>query len=326
MVQSGAAIVTTLRDAGDSLDSFVAWHLAIGFDRIFLFFDDPRDPDMARLAGRPHVTTIAHDDALRDAWKALPEYAAFGHFADREVMARQVLNVGIAMAMARREGLAWLLHIDADELFFSPNHSVAQLFTLSAAQDTIQFPNFEAVPETDAIGDAFCAVDLFKIPPSLNPGPTTPAGFALLQETPQLPADFHFHFYSNGKSAVRLGAGNVRPTGVHSFARIGGGTLTTPPAAYILHYACCGFDAFWKKYRRLGAFEDRWFGRDDIRAGIGPLHLDARDIVATGDRDAARAFYRRRVAIEDPARAEALIGHGILLRIAEPRRLLASIR
>ena len=112
----------------------------------------------------------------------------------------------------------------------------------------------------------------------------------------------------------------ARPAGVHTFTGTGG-----TGQAYILHYAWCGFDSFWKKYERLGRFSDRWFGRDDIRTGIGALHLDARDVVTTGDRAAALDFYRRRIAIEDPARAQALIDHGILMRIPDARRMLATL-
>ena len=37
-----AAIVTTLKQPGPSLASFLKYHSAIGFSRIFLFFDDRR--------------------------------------------------------------------------------------------------------------------------------------------------------------------------------------------------------------------------------------------------------------------------------------------
>jgi hypothetical protein len=93
----------------------------------------------------------------------------------------------------------------------------------------------------------------------------------------------------------------------------------------ILHYACCGFEAFLQKYARLGGFDDRWFGRDDIAAAIGPLHLDSRDAVARGD-EAALDFYRRRIAIEDPVRAQALVDEGILVRFPQPARLLARLQ
>jgi hypothetical protein len=71
----------------------------------------------------------------------------------------------------------------------------------------------------------------------------------------------------------------------------------------------------------LGAFPDRWFGKTDIKAATGSsLHLEARDVVATGDLARARAFYRQRIAIEDGARAEALIRDGLLTRFLRPRK------
>jgi hypothetical protein len=319
--QTHAGIVTTLRHAGGLIDSFIAWHLHYGFARLFLFFDDPADPDLPRLAAHPAITAIPHDAALRRAWMPLPEYPHYADFIDREVMARQVLNAALAMDLARRRGLEWLLHIDADELFFSPEQSCAEYFRWADRQkaNTIKYVNYEAVPEKIAIQDAFREVDLFKVPPALLPEPATPAGRALLEATPQLQPN-RFHFYSNGKSAVRLSAPRMRPRSVHGFDDP---LAPAPPLLCsmpsILHYACCGFESFWQKYRMLGNFSDKWFGRKEIRAAIGPLHLEARDVVLTGDRALALAFYRRRIAIEDEAACEALIGQGLLTRFAQPR-------
>src|SRR3954468_11997920 len=105
-----AAIVTTLKNAGAVLDSFIAYHLAVGFEHIFLFFDDAADPDLPRAAANLRVTAIAHDAALRERWRALPQYAEQARFIDSEVMARQVLNVELAMQLARERGFDWLLH------------------------------------------------------------------------------------------------------------------------------------------------------------------------------------------------------------------------
>ena len=42
-------------------------------------------------------------------------------------MARQVLNAALpAMELAREKNLAWLLHLDADELFYSPGQSACR--------------------------------------------------------------------------------------------------------------------------------------------------------------------------------------------------------
>jgi hypothetical protein len=321
------AIVTTLRDAGSLLDSFVTYHLKSGFAHLFLFFDDPSDQCLLRFAGHPMVTTISHDDRLLQSWSRLPEYQAYAEFIGREVMARQVLNVALAMELARENRFDWLLHIDVDELFFTPKRTAMEHFSLAQSQpaETICYQNFEAVPEKVDITDPFREVDLFKIPVALGAGPFTEAGHALLEDTPQIPAK-RFHFYRNGKSAVRLNVRDLHPCGVHGFKNW---TRTTARVkardGFILHYPCCGFDAFWRKYLILGAFADSWLDSFDIRSAIGPLHLDARDIVATRDRDTARDFYRQRIAIEDTERVELLIRQGILKRLPQPRELLNRV-
>ena len=325
---SGAAIVTTLKNADHVLDSFIAYHLAIGFEHIFLFFDDPADPGIRRTAAYRNVTAIAHDAALRERWRGLPQYGEQAPFVDREVMARQVLNVELTMRLARERGFDWLLNIDSDELFFSPDESAAAHFNALSKQpaEAITYLNYEALPERDDIGDFFCEVDLFKVPPELNRRPITAAVVRAVKATPQFNPDF-FNFYGTGKSAVRLSAEGMQPNGVHGFVRRSGQWQAAESRRHsILHYACCGFDAFWTKYVTLGRFSDSWWEKYDIAASIGRFHLDARDVVARGDREAARAFYRERVAMEDKVRVDALIALGVLARFPQPRRVLDAAR
>ena len=322
----GAAIVTTLRNAGQTIDSFVDYHLAIGFAHLYLFFDDPNDPDFARFRANPFVTAIAHDAKLRELWTALPQYSAQAEFLDTEVMARQVLNAEFAMRLAREQGFGWLLHIDADELFYSPNEPAGEHFASLERQglEAINYPNYEAVPERDAIGDVFREVNLFKVPSPLCRLPITEAGVRLAQTTPQLLPNF-FHFYSSGKSAVRLSAAGMRPEGVHTFLRPDGKfNAGQSMRHFVLHYPCCGFDAFWTKYVTLGKFPDQWWQKYDI-AGVSPLHLEARDVVATGDRDAALAFYRQRIAMQDRERVANLLAFGILERFTQPQEVLRGV-
>ena len=322
----GVAIVTTLRNAGRTLESFIAYHMAIGFSHLYLVFDDPSDPDLVRARAHPAVTALAHDADLRQAWTRLPQYAEQAEFIDKEVMARQVLNVKLAMGLAREDGYGWLLHIDSDELFYAPQQSASEHFADidRQAHDTVRYLNFEAVPERDDINDFFREVDLFKVPPPLCRVPVVPATARLIQTTPQL-LPTYFHFYSIGKSAVRLSATNMRPIGVHDFIHSNGtypGTLNQQN--YILHYPCCGFESLWTKYVTLGRFPNQWWKKYDIAAAIGPFHLQARDVVATGDKEAARQFYRTRLAIADREKSEALIAAGLLQRIAGPQKILAA--
>jgi Glycosyl transferase family 2 len=324
-MQSNAAIVTTLRNAGAVLDSFVAYHRAIGFEHLFLFFDDPADPDFVRAGAMQGVTAIAHDARLRGIWRSLPGYRRHGASVDSEVMSRQLLNVEYAMGLARERACGWLLNIDVDELFFAPNESVGEHFAALAATpfETVSYLNYEAVPERDAIGDFFRDVNLFKLPCAAVEqqlaGPLAQAQ----QVTPQLKP--FFHFYANGKSAVRLTPQPAQPVSVHAFRHeVGATRAVTSARHFVLHYACCGFETFWTKYRTLGNFADRWWGQYDITASIGTFHLDARDVVMRGNREEALAFYRERLAITDSARAERLIREGLLTRFDQPRTIIAQ--
>jgi hypothetical protein len=100
------------------------------------------------------------------------------------------------------------------------------------------------------------------------------------------------------------------------------GTARNNPV--ILHYPCCGLRHFIDKYVTLGRFADTWFGSVDIREQIGSFHLDARDVVSTGDLAGIRAFYHRRIVIDDRDVIGPLLEAGVFLRIDAPARQLAQ--
>jgi hypothetical protein len=268
------------------------------------------------------VTAIACDATLDKIWQTLPGYPQYGETTNTEVMSRQLLNVEHAMQLARARNCSWLLNIDSDELFFSPGASVGEHFAglAAAPAETVIYPNCEAIPEREDITDYFREVELFKLPLDLVRLRLAPALAHAERTTPAL--NPFFHFYANGKSAVRLAAADMAPIGVHRFGR---GAAPTAAAQsqrqFILHFACCGFDAFWTKYVTLGRFADKWWGKFDIADAIGPFHLDARDAVAAG-RDAALAFYRERVAVSDPDKAGELIRLGLATRLSMPRQIV----
>jgi hypothetical protein len=325
---SRAAIVTTLRDAAVTLGSFVAYHRAIGFAHLFLFFDDPADPMLDWARAQANVTVIPRNDDLRRVWETLALWREAGAHVDREVMARQLLNAEHAMNLARAAGFDWLLHIDSDELFYAAGGDIAPHFAgLSAMKaDVASYLNFEAVPETEDTGDFFRTVALFKQPIAAPPTPEARAALARAGQA----VDTYFHFYGNGKSAVRLGAPGLLPVNVHSFGRQSDYAVSWNRGPFILHYACSSFAAFWQKYVTLGRFSDKWWGVIDIAEAVGPFHLQARDAVmdavASGDVERARRFYRDRVMIADPAVIAELTRHALLQRIDEPGKILASLR
>lgn len=323
-----AAIVTTLRDADLVIDSFIKYHLSIGFDYIFLFFDDPNDISIKRAEKYSDVIVIRSDDRLHRMWERSQLYAEdkrIRRFINTEVMARQELNVEIAIRLALEKRIDWLLHIDIDELFYCPTQTVKEHFQSISAREIryITYLNYEAIPERADIEDFFKEVVLFKKSPlALTGGWFNETQIELVESMPELPNNF-FLFYGNGKSAARVSE-NLWPEGVHAFrpARKTEAEISTDPV--ILHYPCCGFDHFWRKYKTLGYFAGKWFDEIDIAETGNTFHLEARDVVSRNDKSAAKDFYEKRVVMSDTERIRHLLESDLCCLIYEPSKLLSA--
>ena len=98
---SGLAICTTLKlpDFGAApLESFVRYHWAVGFDHIFLFYDDPDDPTLPvarRLeaeAAAASAASVASVASVASAAAAAPAASAAAG-EQREEAARRTVTV-----------------------------------------------------------------------------------------------------------------------------------------------------------------------------------------------------------------------------------------
>jgi hypothetical protein len=339
--QSGVSIVTTLRAASAYLDSFARYHLAVGFAHLYLFLDDPAEAVPGWMRGDPRVTLIPRDEALESRWRSIAlghELLGFAHsWRNGEVMARQLLNVKVAIDLALAAGHRWLLSIDVDELFHCADGSVADHFRSLDAQglQQVHYANHELVPEAWQAADVIREETLFKLAPTV-------VGDALqrwfLQRFPQRPR--YFNYYHWGKAAARLDPGLLPGMTVHEFTVPGQPlpsladafqpstrahrqpVLSTDPC--ILHYTIAGFDEFVRKYRVLGPFPDRWFGNGvDIKTAI-PFHVAARDAVADADPGVAAAFFRDNVLFS-PSEVDELIERGVCSRFPQPARVLGEV-
>lgn len=101
------AIVATVDEPPALVQAFVAWHLALGADAIFIYCDKPDDPVQGMLAHLPQVTVVPCDKAH---WLRVGKSRPHRH----EV--RQVRNARDAYA---RAGTDWVLHCDADEFLWA---------------------------------------------------------------------------------------------------------------------------------------------------------------------------------------------------------------
>jgi hypothetical protein len=328
-----AAIAVTLVNAEQTLDSFIRYHLAVGFAHLYLFFDRPGDPGLRTARTYPGVTAIERDDSLAQRWRTCRLYPQLAKQLHRP-QARQLLNVELAAGLALDAGLHWLLQIDADELFYVPGGSVTAHFTDLANRQVygVTYPNYEAVSGQLEVADYFREVTLFKRNPvHLAAGQKRAlAAYAAEGVKPG------FLAYANGKSAARLEAA-LLPWGNHHF-QLRKGTLeyhkpglspaeaaADPHGPLVLHYAECGFSHFLRKYQAWGDFPDAYLGGQQIIDRV-PFRIRAREVVKTGDVQRIEAFYRREAMMGDESARAQLLNEGLLCRITGPAEVLAGER
>lgn len=306
-MENKIAIVTTVRQPGISILSFLNYHFKIGFDHVYLFFDDEYDPMLSIVQTFPRVTVTKNSPELRKRWEGTRLYnenAAMSKHIDTEVMARQLLNVAVATDMASNDGVEWLLHIDHDELFYTTADVKDHFKQLSAKGiQSMSYLNHEAIPETLEIDNMFNEVTLFKKNRKV---------FSRAEEAyfTSLKKKEHFLYYWNGKSAGKVST-ELIPEHVHGYKNHQENDVTADPC--ILHFPVCGLTNFVDKYKILGFFKDKWFDVGNISELI-PFHIEARNVVNTSSTDEIRNFYIKRI-MANKELSKTHIDNGIFFRL-----------
>lgn len=139
------AIVTTLKAPEQQVLAFLAHHLALGPDRIWLHFDDPDDPSAAAVEALAleRVTVVRCDMAHWGAKRGKPGDRPDSH------QRRQVMNLR-KVYRKHAQGLDWLAHIDVDE-FLVLDRPLDEI--LAGCEDAfLRIEPFEALHDP-ALGD-----------------------------------------------------------------------------------------------------------------------------------------------------------------------------
>src|SRR4051812_30188928 len=127
-------IVSTHRAWTAESRAWADYHLALGFDRLYVFLDDGNTGSLPQPPG-VHATLCTHaywrEQPLRAGYadyhrEVLGDLAGPGRGTPERVMQRQILNVCRALELASDEGIDWLLHIDDDEYFWHTQNSVRE--------------------------------------------------------------------------------------------------------------------------------------------------------------------------------------------------------
>lgn len=268
MTPSTLAIVCTVRDPSPSFLTWIEHHRQL-VDRLYIYLDSPSEAAVTAIPTGPAICTFAG--------------TACSHFSGPSgVMQRQCQNVLDALMQCANDGIDWLIHIDSDEMIFSPTSNLKSYFSrVDPAVSCIRFINHEVV-SAYAAENPFKELNVFKKNQFFN----TVLGVSGGEEK------VYFLGYTIGKSAVRVNQ-CVGPSGPHDFEVSGGQTIREEEIC-ILHYLSATYKEWLKKFSELGDFQPFWF--DDAQR---PMHrsflVESRNIflesLRLGDWNRARDFY-----------------------------------
>ena len=283
---TGWGVCTTLNATREQVLAFVAHHLDLGADHIWLHFDDP-DAPAADLAMRLPRTTVIRCDAAY--WQALPGGRPDTH------QNRQTRNIQRVCAEA---ALPWIAHLDHDEFLLADRPVAGILDDVPQDRLLLRVAPFEALHDPALPDDIFTARQ-FRAPLR---GPHHAADRAALfgNHAALMPDGVLSH--SAGKCFFRTGIRRMRPRIHGAFranARVAGGAFH--PDLALLHFHA----------------QDRaqWLDRLAFRLAQGgyrdrPLHI----WLAEADAAARHGFYDA-VQVATPDKVDLLRQLGLLREV-----------
>ena len=136
-------IVATVKAPEQKVLAFVAHHLAIGADHIWLYFDDPEAPIPDVLTRHPRVAITRCEAAY---WADKKRHERHQN--------RQARNARDAYQRATTD---WLTHIDVDEFLYTPRPVADLLDNVSSDIAVLKFEPFEAMHDPLLPDDIYTA-------------------------------------------------------------------------------------------------------------------------------------------------------------------------
>ncbi|XP_065191523.1 uncharacterized protein LOC135822644 [Sycon ciliatum] len=352
------AIVATVWKSETVLWQFLCYHFSIGIDHVFLVVDsgDKDDPqvEIARQFGEDRVTIWLHNEDLDKEYQKLNMWKKFGPFRKTEVMARQLLNMELALRHSIRKKIDWLLSIDSDELFFTKDISIRRHFSRLARANAHQgvYLNYEGVPEKME-SDFFVETSLFK-----RNMITYDLSGRMTQEQHQWAnarrRGVYQQGYFTGKAAVRVPYDNITEDEVCLYPNICPWEVTRFFGAFhevrhnfdgplILHYINPTFPWTYQKYAKLKKFSDKVYdhNEDSVQhvdrkhsaeeSTALPHHKYVRDVIwradgtLNSDLSAVKREYRTWGMLDGKQETDAALQTGLLAYLPEAGFLIEDL-
>lgn len=287
------ACASIVKNEADLLPSNIAYHRFIGMTDFIIFLDHSTDETKNIISMMPNVQAfddLTFQDVREDNLnKSELDLLRVQEYFATHLGIRQTCYANSALELCKRQGIDWLIFLDADELIcldtVHAGKDSLQGFLLEVA-DTVKavsFRNLEVVPSRMSVDYAFQDT-LFKSYRIDSSTPNLPKSLAFNPFTGgYIPAGW-FWSHSSGKLAIRACEGSyfISPHQCHV-----GGELVTREC--LLHYNIFSFQQFLNKYRNFNNYPRRQNAR--------PLRLFLIDLVNNGgfSDEFLAAYYRQHI-------------------------------
>jgi hypothetical protein len=256
------ALVITAKNEGRLLKHNLYYHFGIGIHKSFIYFDDVTDGGPESIKDLPNVEIQNSVDA--EKYKHLHYLKKFTFNADEHHTARQCLNTYDAKLKCEKEGIDWLISIDADELFYTGNDKpISDFFSDLSDYDLIELRPLEVVNRKLNYENVMKEEVLFKTQKNFN---SKVDQIYFNVENPYSKSKITSSFWlghTMGKCALNVQK-DLIPHNVHRFRLKNSKTVNKVNRGYILHYHMYDFDDFIKKFKNFKNRPSSFLSGNDI--------------------------------------------------------------
>ena len=260
------AVVMTVKNEARLLRQNVLYHLGIGVEKLFIYFDHTTDHGRQSLSGLEGVAL--NDSVNADTYQNLPYLKKFWSNAQEHHTARQCLNTYDALQKCKDEHIDWLISLDADELFLSSKNeplSLKEFFKTANQQaaDLVNLRPMEVISRKMAYQHVMLEETLFKTQKNFR------SKFDQIYQKIYDPYAQTYHTasywsgHTMGKAAIRVQSAVV-PHNVHRYTSINGANLKTIDMGYLLHYHIYDLVDFINKFQNFKARSDKYLSGNKI--------------------------------------------------------------
>ncbi|WP_299101278.1 glycosyltransferase family 2 protein [uncultured Winogradskyella sp.] len=269
------SLVITVKNEARLLRQNLLYHLGIGIEKVFVYFDGTTDNGQQLIKDIEGVETNASISAEK--------YSHLGylkHLCDnRDVIhtARQCLNTYDAQMKCKALGVDWLISLDADELFLTDYIkpiNLSHFFEAYKAYDVIQFKTLEVLARKMAYDKVMLEEVKFKIQKNFKSHFNRIYFKFFNPYNKQFLSHPHWLGHDMGKLAIRVDS-NTIPKNVHRYQTIDKTALKSEKGGYLLHYHLYDYQDFIKKYQNFKAHPNTFLSGNKI----GSLKTLWRDMV-----------------------------------------------